>query len=83
MAGIPYSVDALACVFSPAVGRSRWALPVYTLFAMVREGGFEPPHLAAPDPKSGASASSATLASLARIGLSNFSMVIKKLNVKK
>ncbi len=29
---------------------------------MVREGGVEPPHRKAPDPKSGASTSSATLA---------------------
>src|ERR1700730_4488334 len=40
-----------------------------TIF-MVRKGGLEPPHLSVPDPKSGASANSATfaldLASLAR-----------------
>ena len=29
---------------------------------MVRKGGLEPPHLTAPDPKSGASANSATFA---------------------
>ena len=28
----------------------------------MRKGGLEPPHLAAPDPKSGASANSATFA---------------------
>lgn len=31
---------------------------------MVREGGVEPPHRKAPDPKSGASTNSATLATL-------------------
>ena len=30
----------------------------------MRKGGLEPPHLSAPDPKSGASANSATLANL-------------------
>src|SRR5712672_2841314 len=38
--------------------------PIERAFAhiLVRKGGLEPPRLAAPDPKSGASANSATLA---------------------
>ena len=31
---------------------------------MVREGGLEPPHLSAPDPKSGVSTNSTTLATI-------------------
>ena len=33
-------------------------------FYMVREGGLEPPHLSAPDPKSGVSTNSTTLATI-------------------
>jgi hypothetical protein len=32
------------------------------VFTMVRKGGLEPPHLSAPEPKSGASTNSATFA---------------------
>ena len=45
----------------------EWRLTTGGVFGwykkMVREGGVEPPHRKAPDPKSGASTSSATLAS--------------------
>ena len=34
---------------------------------MVREGGLEPPHLSAPDPKSGVSTNSTTLATISLI----------------
>ena len=36
---------------------------------MVRKGGLEPPHLSVPDPKSGASANSATFAIAIQITL--------------
>jgi hypothetical protein len=39
---------------------SKSSCPRYNL--LVRKGGLEPPRLAAPDPKSGASANSATFA---------------------
>lgn len=35
---------------------------VFLLIDLVRKGGLEPPHLAAPEPKSGASTNSATFA---------------------
>ena len=38
----------------------------WTAKVLVRKGGLEPPPLAGPDPKSGASANSATFASLAK-----------------
>jgi hypothetical protein len=34
------------------------------LYIVVREGGLEPPHLSAPDPKSGVSTNSTTLANI-------------------
>ena len=36
--------------------------PARGIYMMVRKGGLEPPHLSVPDPKSGASANSATFA---------------------
>ena len=38
--------------------------PWYHWVYMVREGGLEPPHLSAPDPKSGVSTNSTTLATI-------------------
>ena len=54
-------------------------------YSLVRKGGLEPPHLSVPDPKSGASANSATFAnqitytSSARARFSSCSLVIKAL----
>src|SRR4051795_8881501 len=41
---------------------SVFMLPISGSLYMVRKGGLEPPHLSVPDPKSGASANSATFA---------------------
>ena len=42
----------------PSVSTAYCLLPT----VLVRKGGLEPPHLSVPDPKSGASANSATFA---------------------
>ena len=43
--------------------RARHPLQLQRVY-MVREGGLEPPHLSAPDPKSGVSTNSTTLATI-------------------
>ena len=51
--------DAIGITFDIDIRSSGWIV-AERLEELVRKGGLEPPRLAAPDPKSGASANSAT-----------------------
>src|SRR5690242_16238640 len=50
-------------VYQRAIGGGQRATEQFQIRGMVRKGGFEPPRVSPPDPKSGASANSATFAS--------------------